>query len=143
MAAAGGGLILAAVSVMLDWAKVSAGGRSASSGPFDEGAVYRLGDWLSDTEGLDAWVVLAVAVAGLAILGLSLAGRIDARRGPAFAASAGGLLVALAIMEMQYIWSRPTGGVADLSPTFGLYVLLAGGLFAAISRFLPARKIGG
>ncbi len=141
--AAGAGLVLAAISPMLNWAKVSAGGRSASSGPFDDGAVYRLGDWLGDTEGLDAWAVLLIAIAGLVVLGITVAGRLDARRGASFAASAGGLLVALAIMEMQYIWSRPAGGGVDLGPTFGLYILLAGGVLAALSRFLPAKQIGG
>lgn len=124
---------------MLDWASASAGGYSFSVGPFDDGATFRLGDWLGDTEMLDAWVVLLVGVAGLAALGMALAGRIDSKRGASLAASAGGVLVSVAIIEMQFIWSQP----GPLGPAMGLYLLLVGGVAAAISPFLPAKPIGG
>lgn len=138
--AAGGGLILAAISPMLDWAKASAGGFSFSVGPFDDGAYFRLGDWLGDTEMLDAGAVLLIAIAGLVALGMALAGRIDARRGASFAASAGGLLVALGVMQIQFIMSQPGDA---LGPAIGLYILLVGGVLAAISRFLPNKPLGG
>jgi hypothetical protein len=122
--------LLALVAIFLPWA--SAGDLTVR--PFTEGAVFRLGDWLGDTESLDGFVVAGVAAIGL------LATLVRAKGGPGQALAGGlarllgGLLVPLALIEIQFVLSDDAAEVGT-----GLWILAAGGLVAAVAGGLPRR----
>ena len=133
-AAAGVGFIVAAISPFLAW--FSAGGFSVT--PFDSGVRFRLGDALG-TDSIDGLVPVLLALAGLAVLVAFLSGRLETAKGRYWIAGLGVALAALGLIEIQFIASET--GSWDIG--FGLYLLVAGGLLAAASPWIPATKIGG
>ena len=133
-AAAGAGFIVAAVSPFLAWASV--GGFSAA--PFDSGARFRLGDVMG-ADSMDGLAVVVLAIAGLAALLALLSGRLEAPTGAYWTAGIGAALAALGLLEIQFVISRP--GPLDVG--FGLYLLVAGGLVAAASPWIPRTKLTG
>jgi len=132
VAAAGAGFALAAIAAFLAWA--SAGGASAS--PFDSGARFRLGDALG-SDAIDGPVAVFIALGGLAALLAGLLGRIDSETARRWIIALGAAILALGVVEMQFVSSRP--GSADIG--FGLYVFALAGLLAAASPWLPATKV--
>lgn len=138
-----GGLVLALLSPFFDWVTISAKGfGSASGGPMDDGARFRVGDWLG-MDSVDGYLVLVVAAAGLAAIALQRAGRVQspwAQYLPMVPAAAGAVLAALGALNWQYITSKSVEG-ADVSAAIGLYLLILGGVAAGASRFIPATPV--
>ncbi len=130
--AAGVGFLVAAISPFLTWA--SAGGFGVS--PFDSGARFRLGDVLS-SDSIDGLAVLLGALVGLAVLAAFLLGRLEPTKGKYWIAAIGAALAALGVVEIEFVTSRP--GPIDIG--FGLYLLVAGGLLAAASPWIPATRL--
>lgn len=134
----GGGLAAAFLSVFFDW--ISSGPFGA--GPLDADARFRIGDWLS-TDKLDGYLVLLLAAAGLAAMVLARLGRAGGpwqRLLPNVPMVAGSLLTAIAVIEYQFITSK--WKELDVDVAFGVYLLLLGGVAAAVSRFVPNQRIG-
>ena len=139
MVFAGGGLALAAVSTVLAWAKASSGGFSASVKPFDEGVRFRVADWLGTGIKLDGLAVLVVAMLGLTVLAMGLAGRTTPRKATSTAGIIGGLMLAFGMIQVQFVSSLP----GPWGPGIGLYLLIGGGALAILSQFLPSKPLGG
>lgn len=135
-AAAGAGFLLALISVFLAWVSI----QGFSVDPLDSGVRFRLGD-IMDTDSIDGYVVLLGALGGFAGLAGSLFGWFAPPMGRQVVGGVGGALAALAIIEMQFVVSRPFIGASDIG--FGLYVLLVGGLLAAASPWIPATPLKG
>lgn len=130
--AAGIGFIVAAISPFLTWA--SASGFSVS--PFDANARFRLGDALK-SDSIDGPATVLVAIAGFAVLLTFLLGRLEMSKGKYWIAGIGAALAALGVIEIQFVASRP--GSIDIG--FGLYLLVAGGLLAAASPWIPDTRV--
>ncbi|MBK9544240.1 hypothetical protein [Candidatus Amarobacter glycogenicus] len=108
----------------------------------DADARFRIGDWLS-TDKLDGYLVLLLAAAGLAAMVLARLGRAGGpwqRLLPNVPMVAGSLLTAIAVIEYQFITSK--WKELDVDVAFGVYLLLLGGVAAAVSRFVPNQRIG-
>lgn len=121
------GLGLGAVSVFLDWASIG----SFGFGPMDAHSRFRLGDWLG-TDKIDGYAVLAVAALGLVMAVLQLRPTVPR---PWLLPGLGGLLVVMGVLNIQYV------NAEDVSVGLGLYVLVAGGVLAAVSPLLPDRQL--
>ena len=135
-AAAALGFVVAFITPFLAWVSVS----GVSVDPFDSGAQFRIGDIL-DMDNVDGYLVLLAAVAGVVALGASLAGRLPSPSGMLAIAGAGGALVLLAVIEMQFIATREGLGASNIG--FGLYLLLIAGALATASPWIPARRLSG
>ncbi len=122
-------LAAAVLSVFLPWA--SAGPIDVK--PFTEGARFRLGDWL-DQDTVDGLAVAAVAGVALLLMLVQIKGGSQARMAGQVAKTLTGLLVPLALMEMQFILSKD-----GISLAIGMYLLIGGAALAAISSFIPQR----
>ena len=143
-AAAGLGFIIALLSVFFPWAKASAGGFSVEAAPFDDTALFRIGDLLgSDTSSIDGLATLLVAGAGLVALVVSLLGRVNAATARSLIIGLGGALLALGFVELQFVSSRPEPEGVSISLGFGLYILVIGGALALASPWVPARRLKG
>jgi hypothetical protein len=142
--AAGLGFIVALLSVFFPWVKASGGGLSVDVAPLDDAAIFRIGDVLgSTTSSIDGLVALAVAAAGLVALVASLLGRVNAATARSLIIGLGAALLALGVVELQYINSRPEPQGVSISFGFGLYILVLGGALALASPWVPARPLKG
>jgi hypothetical protein len=140
-AAAGLGFAVAGISAFLSWVEVSAQGLSVSAAPLDGDVLFRIGDIMgSKPSSIDGFVVLGAAAAGLIALVTSLSGQLAAPAARYVIAGVGLALLALGIIEIQYVSSRPEQG-ASIDVAFGLYLLVVGGALAAASPWLPARPL--
>lgn len=110
-----------------------------SAGAFDDNAQFRVGRWL-DTASfpIDGLIVAALAIGGLVALWAWLSGRTLPVPGSSLIPAVGLALVAVGVVEMQYISSEGAEGV---SWGFGLYLVVVGGVLAAVSPFIPARPV--
>ena len=143
-AAAGLGFIVALLSVFLPWVKASGGGFSVDVAPLDDAALFRIGDILgSTTSSIDGLATLAVAAAGLVALVVSLLGRVNAATARSLIVGLGAVLLAIGVVELQYINSRPEPEGVSISFGFGLYILVLGGALALASPWVPARPLKG
>jgi len=124
-----GAFAAAALATVLDW--VSVAGFSANA--WDDGARFRLGDWLN-TDNADAYVILLLAAAGAF---LSLSPRIvpSFPRIPFGAVGVGAALAAIGGLEWQFIDAKGQG----LDPGIGIYVLALAGAAAAVAGYLAER----
>jgi hypothetical protein len=140
--AAAGGFALVLLGSFFSWFSASGGGASATGGAFDDNAQYRIGDWLGTSDlPIDGLLVLAAGVAGLAVMAAMLTGRLPGAQAWMYVGALGGASVALGVLEIQFIASRPTGPGFSINPGFGLYFVVIGGALAALSRFIPAKPV--
>lgn len=125
------GLGAAMVSVFMPWVTASIPGYDLSASAWKKGMRFRLGDWLSK-DNLDAYAVLGVAGLAAAFTLMSAAGGLFAPVARKIAGSAGGLLIPIAIMEIQFVLSKD-----GIDMGYGLYLLAGGAVLTAIANMLP------
>ncbi len=132
--AAGVGFALALLGAFSDWITT----RGASAGAFEDNAEYRIGRWLDyNDQPIDGIVVLLLAVAGLALVAATLAGKFNPSRAKTIIGLLGPALFTLGILEMQYITSEFKGSGINVDWGLGLWLIVIGGIVAAVSGFIP------
>jgi len=133
-------MLAAAVGTLLDWATASANGRSLGVKPFDEGVRFKVAaDWLETGFKIDGLAVLVAALLALTVLGLGMAGTINARRANSAAGTIGGLMLAFGMIEIQFVSALE----GPWGPGIGLYMLVGGGVLAIVAQFLPSKPLTG
>jgi Double zinc ribbon len=133
---AAAGFAVALAGLLLPWASINAGGSGITVGAFKTGASFRLSDWLSTEKHVDGLAVLLAGIAGLLVVALGSANSISTKQALSIAATIGGAMTALALMNMQFLW-----GFDGVSPSYGLYALAAGGILPTIARWItPVRR---
>lgn len=131
---AGIGFALALLGAFTDWITT----RGASAGAFEDDAEYRIGRWLDyNDQPIDGLIVLALAVAGLALVAATLAGKFNASRAKTVIGLLGPALFTIGILQMQYITSEFKGTGVNVDWGLGLWLIVIGGIVAAASGFIP------
>lgn len=124
---------VAAVSTALPW--ISTSGFDFNT--WDAGARFRFGDWFELDKG-DGYVIVVVALVGIA----SALGPIVSPSIPKYQyvpGAIGALIVIIAGLEWQFINDQGGG----LDPAYGVYVLGAAGIAAAVLGFMADRPAVG
>lgn len=123
-----GALVAGVAGLIFDWVTISFGGDSTGFGPFDDNVRMRLSDWADTGTALDGYaVILLLIAAGI--------GGVWQRATPLLGA-AGGALLALAGIEIQYINSEGGDGV---SVGLGVYALIVAGIALTVAVWVPAK----
>jgi hypothetical protein len=128
---AAAGFAVALAGLLMPWASIGAGGSSITVGAFKTGASFRLSDWLSTDKHVDGLAVLLAGIAGLLVVALGSTSSISTKQALSIAATIGGAMTALALMNMQFLW-----GFDSVSPSYGLYALAFGGILPTIARWI-------
>jgi hypothetical protein len=128
---AAAGFAIAFAGLLMPWASSGAGGSSVTVGAFEKGATYRLSDWLSTDKHVDGLAVLLAGIAGLLVVALGSTSSISTKQALSIAATIGGAMTALALMNMQFLW-----GFDSVSPSYGLFALALGGILPTIARWV-------
>ena len=124
-----GGLAVAVLGTVLEWASVGAFGISGWNGD----ARFRLADWLDVTAPVDAVAVVALAAVGGYLLLAPLLGRVLPHI-PYAAGAVGAAIGVLGILE--YLYVQDLGSGVGVSTGVGVFALIVGGGAAAVLGFL-------
>lgn len=132
--AAGAGFAMALIGTFTAWITTT----GASAGAFEDNAEYRIGRWLDyNDQPIDGLIVLALAVAGLAVVAATLAGKFGSTRSRTVISLLGPALFTIGMLQMQYITSEFKGSGINVDWGLGLWLIVIGGIVAAASGFIP------
>jgi hypothetical protein len=137
----GGGYALAAIATFFDWFSADALGISVSVSGWSDGVRFRVADWLGVTAPIDALLVIALAALGL--IAFFAPRYLEARylevvrRLPYPGAVPAGLIVVLALLQLQFLTSE-RGELGNVG--FGVWAMLIGGGVAIVGSVAAADK---
>jgi hypothetical protein len=134
------GFAAAIAGTFFGWFRVSNGPRSEAISAWDGEAQFRFADWLAVDAPIDA--LLVVLLAGLGVywlLGRLMGGAAAAV--PGGLPLLGGLITLVGALNWLYIEDQRDGILAfDVSIAFGLYLVVLGGILAAVCGYLEAQQ---